>query len=105
MPAEKESEHAADAEVDDVVGGRLKAGDDEGEDGDLKDVCNDGQDHGDTQAGTGGDFDGFAIEVSRLGHGSHLQGSARGGESVGRFERASPQGLKPRCFCVRARHE
>ena len=71
VPAEEKGEQAADAEVEDIVGRRLSAFDDPGEDGDLKDVGDDGEDHGDAQARTGGDFDGFAIEVSGRGHGVH----------------------------------
>lgn len=71
MPAEEECEQAADGEIEDVVNGGLGAFDDPGEDGDLEDVGDDGEDHGDAQARTGGDFDGFAIEVSGRGHGVH----------------------------------
>jgi len=71
VPAEEPGEEAADTEVDYVVGWRCGAFEDKGKDGDLKDVCNDGQDHGDAQAWTGGDFDGFAIEVSGRGHVVH----------------------------------
>jgi len=71
MPAEKVGEQAADAEVEDVVDGRLGALDDPGEDGNLEDVGDDGEDHGDAQTWTGGDFDGFAIEVSGRRHGVH----------------------------------
>ncbi len=53
-------------------GGRCGAFEDERKDGDLENVGDDGEDHGDAQARTGGDFDGFAIEVSGRGHGSSL---------------------------------
>ncbi len=71
VPAEKESEQAADGEIEDVVDRRFGALDDPGENGDLKDVGDDGHDHGDAQARTCGDFDGFVIEVSRRRHGVH----------------------------------
>ena len=71
MPAEEVGEQAADTEVEDVVDGRFGALNDPGEDGDLEDVGDDGHDHGDAQARTGGDFDGFAIEASGRRHGVH----------------------------------
>jgi len=71
VPAEEIREQAADTEVDDIVWGRCATFEDEGKDGNLQDVGGDGEDHGDAQARTGGDFDGFAIEVSGRGHGSH----------------------------------
>jgi hypothetical protein len=71
MKAEKVSEQAADTEVDDVVWGGCAAFEDEGKDGNLEDVGENSEDHGDTQTRTGGDFDGSVIEVSGRGHGSH----------------------------------
>jgi hypothetical protein len=71
VPAEEPGEQAADAEVDYVVGRRCGAFEDKRKDGDLENVRDDGEDHGDAQARTGGDFDGLAIEVSRRGHGAH----------------------------------
>lgn len=71
MKAEKVSEQAADAEVDDVVGRRSAALKNEGKDGDLENVGEDGENHGNAQARTGGDFNGSVIEVSGRGHGSH----------------------------------
>ena len=70
VPAEEVCQQSADAEVDYVVGGRCSAFEDKRKDGDLKNVCDDGEDHGDAQARTSGDFDGFAMEVSGRGHGS-----------------------------------
>ena len=71
VPAEEPGEQAADAEVDYIVGGRCGAFEDKRKDGDLENVGDHGQDHGDAQARTGGDFDGFAMEVSGRGHESH----------------------------------
>jgi len=71
MPAEKESEQAACAEIENIVGGRRGALNHEGKDSELEYVGNDGRDHGDAQARTCGDFDGLGIEVSGRGHGSH----------------------------------
>ena len=70
VPAEEPREQTADTEVDYVVGWRCGAFEDKGKDGDLEDVGDDGEDHGDAQARAGGDFDGFAMEVRGRGHGA-----------------------------------
>jgi hypothetical protein len=71
VPAEEVCQQSADAEVDYIVGGRCGAFEDKRKDGDLENVGDDGEDHGDAQARTSGDFDGFAMEVSGRGHGRH----------------------------------
>lgn len=63
VPAEEVGEQAADTEVEDVVDGRLGAFDDPGEEGNLEDVGDDGEDHRDAQARAGGDFDGASVDA------------------------------------------
>lgn len=69
VPAEKPCEQSTDTKIDNVVGRRCGAFENEREYCDLEDVRDNSQDHGDAQTRTGGDFDGCAILVSGRGHG------------------------------------
>jgi hypothetical protein len=64
VPAEEVNHHGANSKIEQVVGRRFSALNEQGEDGNLEYVRNDCQDHGGAKARTCRDFDGVLFHVS-----------------------------------------
>ena len=62
-----------DTEIENIVGGRLCPFNDERKHGELQNVCEDCQDHGDTQTRARRNRDGAFLRLSLLRHSIHIQ--------------------------------